>query len=382
VRAPDELTLVVELEGPTGYFLQLLADHVTYALPQHAVEAQGESWAEVGANSTELGIVTNGPFRLEAWQPGQSMVLVRNPLYSGRFTGNVQRVELTLLRLREWPDIVEMYEADELDVLLRLWYVPPQERDRIRQRHAGEYVSVPALHTGYVGFDVSRPPLDDPRVRRAFGLAIDKETLADVVNRGYWSPATGGFLPPGMPGHSPGIGLPYDPEGARQLLAEAGYPGGRGFPTVNARTFHGIEASVEYLQAQWREILGVEIAYEAVQFDESENEPHTKTPDISISAWQASYPDPSDLLPPGMESACTGWQCEAFDRLVNEARRMMDQGERMRLYRQADRILVEQAPVIPWCHLRWSLLVKPWVRRYPASAIRQWFWKDVIVEPH
>jgi oligopeptide transport system substrate-binding protein len=376
VQAVDEATLVVELEGPMGYFLQLLADQATYALPRHVVEAHGPAWTEVG------NLVTNGPFRLEEWKRGESLVLVRHPGYYGRFTGNLQRVELTLLPLREWPAVLEMYEADDLDVLPRLWHVPPLERDRIRRRHAGEYVSVPALHTGYVGFDVGRPPFDDLRVRRAFALAIDKEALADVVNRGYWSPATGGFLPPGMPGHSPGIGLPYDPEGARQFLTEAGYPGGRGFPTVNARTFHGIEASVEYLQAQWREILGVEIACEAVRFDESEDELHTNMPDISISAWKASYPDPSDLLPPGMESACTGWQCKAFDQLVNEARRTMDQGERMRLYQRADRILVEQAPVIPWCHVRWSLLIKPWVRRYPASAIRQWFWKDVIVEPH
>jgi tetratricopeptide (TPR) repeat protein len=195
VRAVDEATLVVELEGPTGYFLQLLANSATYALPQHAVEAHGESWTEVG------NIVTNGPFRLEAWQRGESLLLVRNADYRGRFTGNVQRVELTLLPLGEWPAVLEKYEAGDLDVILRHWHIPPPERDRIRRRHAGEYVSVPALHTGYVGFDVSRPPFDDVRVRRAFALAIDKETLADVVNRGYWSPATGGFVPPAMPGH-------------------------------------------------------------------------------------------------------------------------------------------------------------------------------------
>jgi ABC-type oligopeptide transport system substrate-binding subunit len=376
VRAVDEATLVVELEEPTGYFLQLLAHFTTYALPQHAVEAHGEAWTEVG------NIVTNGPFRLEAWQRGESMVLVRNADYRGRFTGNVQRVELTLLPLREWPAVLEKYEAGDLDVILRHWHIPPPERDRIRRRHAGEYVSVPALHTGYVGFDVSRPPFDDPRVRRAFGLAIDKETLADVVNRGYWFPATGGFVPPAMPGHSPGIGLPYDSEGARRLLAEAGYPGGRGFPVVSAATFQGIEATIEYLQAQWRENLGVEIPCKAVRFGEYGEWSGEEPPHISISAWQADYPDPDDFLRVGLQSACRGWRCEAYDRLVNEARRMIDQRERMRLYRQADRILIEQVPVIPFVHLRWSLLVKPWVKRYPASAIRQWFWKDVIIEPH
>jgi oligopeptide transport system substrate-binding protein len=249
----------VELEEPTGYFLQLLASHATYPVPRHVVEAHGESWTEAG------NIVTNGPFRLESWQPGDSLALVHNADYHGQVLGNTQRVELTLLPLREWPATLDMYEADQLDVILRLWHIPPMERDRIRLRHAGEYVSVPALHTGYVGFDASRPPFDDPRVRRAFVLATDTETLANVINRGYWSPATGGFVPPGMPGHSPGIALPYDPERARQLLAEAGYPNGDGFPVVDALTFHGIETSVEYLQTQWRENLGVEILCKALR---------------------------------------------------------------------------------------------------------------------
>jgi ABC-type transport system substrate-binding protein len=98
--------------------------------------------------------------------------------------------------------------------------------------------------------------------RRAFTLAIDRGTLADVVLvlRGYESPATGGLVPPGMPGHSPGIGLPYDPEGARRVLAEAGYPSGRSFPDVDMQAPQGGEYECEYLQAQWWKNLGVEIS--------------------------------------------------------------------------------------------------------------------------
>ncbi len=105
---------------------------------------------------------------------------------------------------------------------------------------------------------MSRPPFDDLRVRRAFALATDRETVADVVRRGYDSPATGGFIPPGMPGHSPEIGLPYDPEGARKLLAEAGYPKGHGFPVVGLLR-SGLSYAADYLQAQWTESLGVEV---------------------------------------------------------------------------------------------------------------------------
>jgi ABC-type oligopeptide transport system substrate-binding subunit/class 3 adenylate cyclase len=373
VRALDEVTLAVELEEPTGYFLQLLAYTATYPVPRHMVEAHGEAWTE------PKNIVTNGPFRLEAWQRGESMVLGRNPEYHGRFTGNLQRVELSLLT--DPSARLEMYETDRLDVL-NLADLPPSERDRARQRHAGEYVSVPWLLTDYMGFDVSRPPFSDLRVRRAFLLATDRERLADAVLGGYVSPGTGGFVSPGMPGYSAGIGLPYDPEQARQILAEAGYPGGRSFPTVDSLVPHGRESLSEYLQAQWREDLGVETAWEimewAMLFDRLSQEP----PHIFLTGWIADYPDPDNFLRVGLSSVRTGWRNEAYDRLVEQARQVMDQEERMKLYQQADRILVEEAAIAPLVYGRSHLLVKPWVSKHFTSAIGAWFWKDVIIEPH
>jgi len=373
VRALDEVTLAVELEGPTGYFPHLMAYNATYPVPRHVVEAHGEVWTEVG------NIVTNGPFTLEAWQRGESMALVRNPEYHGQFRGNVQRVRLSLLL--DPSAILELYEADGLDTLI-LWGSLSPEMDRARQRQAGEYVSVPWLLTWYVGFDVSRPPFDDPRMRRAFALATDRETLADVVLRGYVSPATGGFVSPGMPGYSAGIGLPYDPEQAQHLLAEAGYPGGRSFPTVDSLVPHGRESLSEYLQAQWREDLGVETTWEAMEWakylDGLEREP----PHIFLCGWLADYPDPDSFLRASPIRPWTRWQNGDYDRLVEEARQVTDQGKRMKLYGQADRILVEEAVIVPLTYERLHLLVKPWVRRYPTSPIKYWFWKDVIIEPH
>ena len=133
--------------------------------------------------------------------------------------GNVQQVQVFLLppedrAARE----LEMYEADRLD-RVGLYGFPAQERDRIQQRHANEYHAAPALSTFYLALDVSRPPFHDRRVRRAFVLATDREKLVNVVG-GNAPPATGGFVPPGMPGHAPGIALPFDPKEARQLLAQ------------------------------------------------------------------------------------------------------------------------------------------------------------------
>jgi ABC-type oligopeptide transport system substrate-binding subunit len=342
------------------------------------VEAHGEAWTE------PENMVTNGPFRLASWQPDESLVLVRNPTYHGRFTGNLERVELSL-RQGICSEPLEMYEAGSLDVLL-LGFVPLPEYERARKAHAGEIVSAPWLATNWVSLFPAGPPLDDVRVRRALVLAADRETLADVVLGGIEFPATGGFVPPGMPGHSPGIALPYDPELAQQLLAEAGYARGQGFPPVDAffwSSWH--EDYAAYLKTQWYENLGIEIRWERV-------DPTTRTrefqrgelerPHLFLSGWSADYPDPDNFLRLAIHSLRHSWDSNDYEQLIEEASRLKDQVERMVLYRQADRMIVEEAVVLPLTYGRQQVLVKPWVARYPLSAVGNVFWKDVVIEPH
>jgi ABC-type oligopeptide transport system substrate-binding subunit/class 3 adenylate cyclase len=371
VRATDDLTLRVDLEGPTGYFLQLLAHTHTQPVPRHAVEALGEAWAE------PANLVTNGPFRLQTWVDGESMVMVRHPQYHGVSTGNVERVELRLLS--DWSGSQATYDGDGLDIL-PLCHLAQSARVRAKERHAGEHIQVPSLTTTFVVFNPRKPPFDDLRLRLAFALAVDRETFADVVLAGLHSPATGGFVPPGMPGHSPQIALPYEPERARQLLAEAGYPGGRGFPNVWAPLPSTQRSLGEYLQTQWRETLGVEIPYDIMVWPEYARTEWEKV-HFLVSGWVADYPDPDNFL--RVYAALGPYvRNEAYDRLVEKARRLMDQEERMKLYRQADRMLIEGATVVPLTYDRWHVLLKPWVTRYPTSPIRRTFWKDVIIEPH
>jgi oligopeptide transport system substrate-binding protein len=373
VRALDELTLAVELEGPTNYFPYILAISPLLPVPRHVVQAHGAAWEEPGR------IVTNGPFRLTAWERGESLVLERNPTYHGRFTGNLQRVECSFLSGQP-ARFLQLYEEDRLDICSDL---APAEMNLARQRYAGEFVSGPRLSIDFIGFDVSRPPFDDRRVRRAFALATDREMLAHVALRGYAFPATGGLVPPGMPGHSPGIGLPYDPEAARHLLAEAGYPGGRGFPAIDclARDDPGHDLLCEYLQAQWLENLGVEITWQEIEWGRFPDRMSENIPHLWMVGWWADYPDPDDYLRVLYWLAHV-WQHKVYDRLVGGARRVMDQEERMRMYQRADKILIEESPVIPLAYLRFHMLVKPWVRKYLTSPLRWWFWKDVIIEPH
>jgi ABC-type transport system substrate-binding protein len=185
-----------------------------------------------------------------------------------------------------------------------------------------------------------------------------------------------------MPGHSAGIGLPYDPGQARHLLAEAGYPGCSGFPGVNWLTHPFFKPYAEYLQAQWRENLGVEIAFETMEGGAYLDRLNREPPHIYCISWTADYPDPDNFLRLFSLQRWSRWRNKTYDRLIEEARGVLDQGKRMRLYGQADRVLVDEAAIIPLTYYRIHLLVKPWVSKYPTSAIEVVFWKDVIIEPH
>jgi len=377
VRALDEKTLSVELEGPTSYFLHLLDHSVTCPVPRHVVEAHGEAWTEADH------LVTNGPFRLVSWQRERRVVLARNPRYHGRFTGNVQRVELYLLVTPQAKAAkLEMYEQDGLDIISFWWGLPPAKMERTRLQHAGEHVSAPQLYTRYLGFNTALPPFNHPQVRRAFAHAIDRETLANVLMRGYATPATGGFVPPGMPGHTPGIGLKYDPERARYLLAQAGYPMGRGFPHVDWLMHRGTGSLADYLQAQWRTVLGITISRQTVTWETYLERLFAQPPQMFFWGCLADYPDPDYFLRLGDHRRLTRWQSRSYDDLVEQARRVMNQAERMKMYREADMMLIERAPLIPLVYSRRDVLLKPWVQAYPTSAFKWWFWKDVVMARH
>jgi oligopeptide transport system substrate-binding protein len=256
--------------------------------------------------------------------------------------------------------------------------------DRARQRYPDEFVLEPWLQSHCLVFNASRPPFDDVRVRRAFTLATDRETLASVGLGGFVFPATGGLVPPGMAGHSPGIALPYDPERARELLQEAGYPGGRGFPPAVCllRSFTVDQESTDYACRGWRDHLGVEISLEAIEWVELMDKLQTQPPDLFVWCWVADYPDPDNFLRVALRTLPTGWHNATYERLVEQGRRISDQRHRMSLYGRADRILIEEAPLMPLFYGRNSVLVKPWVRKFPMSPRGGWFWKDVVIEPH
>ena len=179
-----------------------------------------------------------------------------------------------------------------------------------------------------------------------------------------------------MPGHIAGIALPYDPERARDLLARAGYPGGRGLPALQALVPAGATVYFEPLRAQWREVLGADVVWQAESWTTFEKRMAQDPPHLCGSGWAADYPDPDSFLRASGIQRNTRWRNERYDELVARAGRVIDQGERMRLYGQAEQILVDEVPIMPLMYTRKHRLVKPWIQTYPMS------WQDVVIEPH
>jgi oligopeptide transport system substrate-binding protein len=373
IRALDDLTLEVRLEGPAGHFLHLLSLEAT-PLPRHVVRAHGATWAE------PENLVSSGPFLLESWHRGESLTLVRNPHYHGRFTGNVREVELSFFRLNDWTTQLDEYGNDRMDVV-RLDMAPADEMNRARQAHAGEYALIPAGATLFLVFDATRPPFDDRRVRQALALSLDRNALVEKTLGDHYLPATGGFVPPSIPGHSPGIGLAHDPALAGQLLAKAGYSDGQDLPTLQLLTWRRCERHGAYLQAQWADALGVATQLEVMEWAEYLDRIHGDVPHMYLAAWIADYPDPDTFLRVAVRRH-TGWRHDVYDQLIERARRVLDRRDRTELYRRVDRLLIQEAPIVPLCYEQGALLAKPWIRKLPFTLSLSVSLKDAVIDPH
>jgi oligopeptide transport system substrate-binding protein len=194
--------------------------------------------------------------------------------------------------------------------------------------------------------------------------------------------ASGGCVPQGMPGHTPGIALTYDPRRARQLLAQAGYPSGEGFPSLQLLSFPRRDEQIRYLFTQWREELGVELAVNRVlEWGDYLETLFSRTPHLFLMGWAPDYADPDTFLRVPIQDQVK-WRHPTYDQLIGRALEVTDQRQRMQLYSQADRILMQEAAVVPLSYSQVPLLIKPWVKKYPFHAFTYWAWKHVIIEPH
>ncbi len=374
VFAEDDRTLAVALEGPCSYFLHLVTMPVMYPVPAHVVRRDPEGWA------TAAGIVGNGPFLLERMDAGESLTLRRNPEYWGEVKGNLQEVIVGL----EGKPLNELarYQRGE-SAIMRLSPFVFKQAKRSYRRFSEEFFSLPELVTFYIGLNVRRPPFDNPDLRRAFAMALDRKYFADVVLDGAGFPATGGFIPPGLPAHSDGIGIPFSPDRAREAFEAAGYAIGGEFPSVEGLAPYWAGDVTDYARAQWKEVLGVDVTWREATWPEVLASLRDTPPDIYGMSWQGDYPDPDSFLRTSSWRAETGWAHEEYGSLIEKARRVPDPERRAGMYRQADRILMQEAPIIPLIYGRAQFLIKPWLRVLPVLIPGKVpDFEDIIIEPH
>ncbi len=240
-----------------------------------------------------------------------------------------------------------------------------------------ELLSGVSLCTNYVTFDVTKPPFDDPKVRQAFTMAFDRQKFIDVVNNGVGVLAKG-LYPPALPGFNPNLkGLPYDPQQARQLLAQSKYGGPQGLPPIvytSAGIGENVSPDVSAMAQMWETNLGVKITIENVDpdkyFDLLYSGHHGQ---LFSGGWCADYPDPQNfadvLFHTGAQQNTGKYSNPQVDALLDQASVEKDVNKRILLYQQAEQMLVDDAAALFIDHDVSYVLVKPYVKGYVLTPI-------------
>lgn len=353
VKATDDYTLVVTTTSPTPYLPMLMAFPSSAPVPRKMVEQHGMQWS----TSPET-CLTNSSFKLEEWSKGQRIVLGLNPQYKGRNKATIEKIIFTFGD----PDTMfPSYQAGEIDgihadaefpVLVSAPNLKVIEKDPKLSR---ELYKFPYLGVEYIFFP-SKPPFDDIKVRQAFSHAIDRDKLTQVALGGLGSPAFG-MIPPGIPGY-PGNALDeiqkYDPELAKKLLAEAGFPDGKGFPEQEfwvREPDQTMKAAAEMIQSMVKENLGIELKIMPVEKKVYVDVMRKKEMPLSVIHWMYDYVDPSDFLNLvwHSEKGRHTWKNEGFDKITDKAMGNPNTEERLKQYQEANKILSEDvAAVFLW----------------------------------
>jgi ABC-type transport system substrate-binding protein len=376
VRVVDRYTLQITIDAPKVYFLAKLTYPTAFVVDREQILRMGRRWTEQ-PNGT-------GPFKLKEYKVGERIVLERNPDYY-RGPPKLDRVELIL----SGGNPMAMYENDEIHITGVGLADLERVRDPRNPLHK-ELVQAPlTFDTYYIGFNVTKPPFDDVKVRQALNHAINKEIIARQVLSDLVTPAYG-ILPPGFPGYDPAMqekGLKYNPDLARRLLAESKYAGR--MPRI-IMTVPGTGGSagldLEVIMDMWKQVLGVEVEVQQVEWATFLQELNRGTLQAFAGlGWIADYPDPQNFLDVLFHSKSpqnhTRYNNPEVDRLLEQARVEMDWNKRVELYRRAEETIIREAPWVPlWYSGERFALIKPYVKGYRLLPMLVPRLKDVWIE--
>jgi len=345
-KALDDRTLEVTLENPTPYFLAMQVHNAWYPVHGPAIERfgcmdeRGTKWTRPGNH------VGNGPFMLERWAPDEVITVVKNPHYWD--AGAVRLAAVHFYPIQNLQTEERSFRTGELHVTES---VPLSMIAVYQLKNPGALHIDPYLGTYYYRFNVTRPPFDDVRVRRAFAMSIDREQLVRNVLRGGQQPAAH-YTPPNTAGYTCAARIPFDVDQARRLLAQAGYPNGEGLPPVellyNSSENHKLIA--EAVQRMWKVHLAVDVALVNQDWKVYLDSMNNLDYQIARSGWIGDYVDPHNFLEcflTGGGNNRTGYASPAYDALIAKANATLDPDARFAVFQDAERLLLEDCPFAP-----------------------------------
>jgi oligopeptide transport system substrate-binding protein len=374
IKIVDPYTLTITIDSAKPYWLGNMTYPCAYVVCKEEIERTGGALSELSASGT-------GPFKLVEFKSNYRVVLAANPdYYGGRPKLDfIERPVLIDANLR-----LNNYEADKLDIV----DLSPRDLDRINAdpKLKPDLKAFPRAATWYLGLnqDAAGSPFRKREVRQAFAMAIDKNELLRVALKGQADLATG-VVPPGMENYAPKINpLPYDPVKARALLAQAGYPGGAGFPTLTLsfrQDMPWVADTSQVVTSQLKAALGISVQLRPMEWGQFLKERAAKTLAFTHLRWSADYLDPQNFLSTLLHSNRVvngaddhpengvGYNNPAFDRLCDQADVEPDVKKRMALYAQAEQMAVDDAPWVPIYYQRDLELIKPRVKNMRNSLL-------------
>jgi oligopeptide transport system substrate-binding protein len=379
LSASDARTLQVKLEHPSAYFLSLLSHMSWFPVHLGTIEKSGpiadrsNTWARPGT------FVGNGPFNLTAWREGQEIVVEKSSTYWDQATVRLNGIHFHAI---DSIDVEERaFRARQLHITEAM---PPSKVDAYR-RDSPQFLRVdPLLGTYFYRLNTSRPFLNDVRVRRALALAVDRTAIVEKILRAGQLPAHA-FTPPGIAGYTANASIPTDFAAARQLLVEAGYPGGKGLPALellfNTSESHRLVA--EAIQEMWRRELGVEVRLANQELKGTLEARRAGGYQIMRSVWIADFIDPASFLDIWQSDSgnnYTGWKNLDYDALLFTAAREHNPTARMAMLQKAEALLLRNVPMIPIYHYTHSFLVQPSVKGWHPTLLDHHPYKHVWLE--
>ena len=382
IKAVDDTTLELTLIQPAPYYIGILGMWVYSPVNEAAITAAGDKWT-LSADS----YVSNGPFMMKEISFGEGYELVKNPNY-----WNAANVKLEKLNFRFIPDPSTALVALDKGDIDGSWEVPSADLPNLKATSDALQI-IPSYGTTYYEVNCSKAPYDNPKVRQALAMAIDRTALIENVLQSTDNPAYS-LIAPGYSvdgvaydeGRSDyGLSATADVEGAQAMLAEAGYPGGEGFPVLELSyyTNETVKNIVEAMQQMWQENLGIKVNVSTEEWAVYYENIQALNYDVGAMGWGADYMHPMTFFPLRVSDASgnnSGYANAEYDALVKKAQSETDPMKAMELMRAAEDVMMAEMPLIPLYFRSSPKMMAPYVKGWTITPLNNMYLSGAYIE--